>query len=163
SPCSSARWWRGRSSRSSRRWTSTSTGTWRTGGGATCSTRAPRWHWSNRARRRCWPRWKGGGRSRRRYGCGPRPGRDAGPSLAEPERRAIQVQERMLQQLLAGLQHMMEQLAQAHAARLAALEQQSVQGSNQLLQQMASLAAAVRDTGREQQAALARVAEGIAN
>jgi hypothetical protein len=84
-------------------------------------------------------------------------------ALAEPERRAIQVQERMLQQLLAGLQHMMEQLTQAHAHRLATLEQQAAQANAQLLQQMAAVAAAVRDTGREQQAALARVAEGIAN
>ncbi len=49
-----------------------------------------------------------------------------------------------------------------HAQRLAALEQQAAQGSGQLMQQMAALAAAVRDTGREQQAALVRISETIA-
>jgi biopolymer transport protein ExbB/TolQ len=83
-------------------------------------------------------------------------------ALAEPERRAIALQERMLGQLLQGLQQAMEQTLQTHAQRLAALEQQSNQAHAQLLQQMASLAVAVRDTGREQQQALARVAESVA-
>jgi hypothetical protein len=84
-------------------------------------------------------------------------------AMAEPERRAAQMQDRMLQQLLAGLQHTLEQTLHTHAQRLQALEQQSVQGSTQLLQQISALALAVRDTGREQQAALMRVAEGVAN
>jgi len=46
-------------------------------------------------------------------------------ALAEPERRAIAVQERMLHQLLQGLQQAMEQTLQTHAQRLAALEQHS--------------------------------------
>jgi hypothetical protein len=68
----------------------------------------------------------------------------------------------MLGQLFAGLKQAMEQTLQTHAQRLAALEQHSAQATAQLMQQLANLAAAVRDTGREQQASLARVAEGIA-
>jgi biopolymer transport protein ExbB/TolQ len=83
-------------------------------------------------------------------------------TLAEPERRAIQTQERMVQQLVGGLQQAMEHMLQGHAQRLAALEQQSVAMTSQLMQQIANLAMAVRDTGREQQAALVRVAEGVA-
>jgi biopolymer transport protein ExbB/TolQ len=83
-------------------------------------------------------------------------------ALAEPERRAIQAQEHMLQQLFAGLKQAMEQTLQTHAQRLAALEQHSMQTTAQLMQQLANLAVVVRDAGREQQASLARVAEGIA-
>lgn len=82
--------------------------------------------------------------------------------LGEPERRAVEVFAQAQQQLGATLGQALEQTLQAHAQRLAALEQQSVEGSARLLQQLAALAASVRDTGREQQAALLRVAEGIA-
>jgi len=83
-------------------------------------------------------------------------------ALAEPERQAVQIQEHMLQQLFNGLKQAMEQTLQTHAQRLAALEQHSMQTTAQLMQQLANLAVVVRDTGREQQASLARVAEGIA-
>jgi biopolymer transport protein ExbB/TolQ len=83
-------------------------------------------------------------------------------ALAEPERRAIALQERMLQQLLGGLQQAMEQTLQGHAQRLAALEQQSMQAHSQLFQQFAGLAAAVRDTAQQQQQSLTRVSESIA-
>jgi hypothetical protein len=74
--------------------------------------------------------------------------------LAEPEQRAADAYRHMTEQLVAGLSRAMEGTLKAHEQRLAALEQQSVQ-------QLAGLAMAVRDTGREQQQALARVAEGI--
>jgi biopolymer transport protein ExbB/TolQ len=83
-------------------------------------------------------------------------------ALGEPERRAMQAQEHMLQQLFAGLKQAMEQTLQTHAQRLAALEQHTMQTGAQLMQQLANLAVVVRDTGREQQAGLARIAEGIA-
>jgi hypothetical protein len=82
-------------------------------------------------------------------------------AMNEPERRAMQAHERLLQQLAAALKNAFEGTQQAHAQRLAALEQQSVQGSAQLLQQLAGLAASVRDTSREQQESLARVATSI--
>jgi hypothetical protein len=83
-------------------------------------------------------------------------------ALGEPERRAMQAQERMLQQLVGALKQALEGTLQTHAQRLAALEQQAVQGGSQLMQQLAALAAAVRDTARDQQASLAKVAESIA-
>jgi hypothetical protein len=56
----------------------------------------------------------------------------------------------------------MEETLRVHEERLAVLEKQTVQGTAQLVQQLAGLAVAVRDTGQQQQHALARVAEGIA-
>ncbi len=82
-------------------------------------------------------------------------------TLAEPERRAIQVQERMLQQLLLGLQQAMEHTLHSQAQRLATLENQTVQATSQLMQQLGNLAMAVRDTSREQVGALMQVAETI--
>jgi biopolymer transport protein ExbB/TolQ len=65
------------------------------------------------------------------------------------------------EQLAAALEAALEKTLEAHARRLAALEGQAVEQSARLLEQMAALAAAVRDAGREQQASLARVAEGV--
>jgi hypothetical protein len=55
----------------------------------------------------------------------------------------------------------MTQTLQAHGQRLATAEQQSTKGIADLTQQLAALAVAVRDTAREQQAALVRIAESI--
>jgi hypothetical protein len=82
--------------------------------------------------------------------------------LAEPERRAAETYTRLSEHVAAGLRRAMEETLRTHEQRLAALEHQSVQGMTQLAQQLAGLAVAVRDTGREQQQALVRVAEGIA-
>jgi biopolymer transport protein ExbB/TolQ len=83
--------------------------------------------------------------------------------LAEPERRAAETYQRMTEQLIAGLGRAMQATLKMHEERLAVLEQQSVQGTAQLVQQLTGLAVAVRDTGREQQQSLTRVAEGIAS
>ena len=82
-------------------------------------------------------------------------------ALAEPERRAIALQERMLHQLLQGLQQAMNRRCKLTPS-VGRLEQQSTQARSQLLQQLAALAVVVRDTGREQQQSLVRVSEGIA-
>jgi hypothetical protein len=83
-------------------------------------------------------------------------------TLHEPERRAQATYQHMTEGLVAGVQQALERTLTLHEQRLAALEQQSLQGSAQLMQQLAGLAVAVRDTGREQQQSLVKVAEGIA-
>jgi hypothetical protein len=84
-------------------------------------------------------------------------------ALGEPERRAAAAYQQVQQQLTAALGRALDETIDAYAKRLAALEQQSVQQSTHLLQQLAAVAAAVRDTGREQQEALRKVAEGVAS
>jgi hypothetical protein len=82
--------------------------------------------------------------------------------LAEPERRAAETYQRMTENLVTGLGRAMEQTLRVHEQRLNALEQQSAQATTQMLQQLAGVAMAVRETGQQQQQALSRVAESIA-
>ncbi len=82
--------------------------------------------------------------------------------LAEPQRRVAETCGAMTAQLVAGIRQGMEETLATHAERLLALEKQSAQGTMHLLQQLAGVATAVRDTAREQQQTLARLAEGIA-
>jgi hypothetical protein len=83
-------------------------------------------------------------------------------SLAEPERRAVETYQLQQKHFTSALSGALEQTMQAHAQRLSALEQRSAETMTGLMQQMSGLASAVRDTAREQQAALVRVAESIA-
>lgn len=75
-------------------------------------------------------------------------------ALESPERQAAD-------RLGLALTQAMEQTQHAHAGRLAALEQKTAETTGALVQQLAALAAAVRDTAREQQAGLVRVAEAV--
>jgi hypothetical protein len=84
-------------------------------------------------------------------------------ALGEPERRAAAVYQQVQQQLTTALGQALDQTIDAYAKRLAALEQQSLQQATQLLQQLAAVASAVRDTGQQQQEALRQVAEGVAS
>ncbi len=83
-------------------------------------------------------------------------------ALAEPERRATETYAQQQHHFAGALATGMEVALQAHAQRLAAAEQRSAETTTMLLQQIATLAHAVRDTGREQQTALVRVADSIA-
>jgi biopolymer transport protein ExbB/TolQ len=82
-------------------------------------------------------------------------------AMAEPQRQAAEMLQQAQAQLLAGLTEGLERSLAAHDRRLAEMEQQTAQAGTQIMQQLAGLAIAVRDTGRDQQQALARVAEGI--
>jgi biopolymer transport protein ExbB/TolQ len=83
-------------------------------------------------------------------------------ALAEVERRAAEGHARQQERVAAALETALERTLQTHAQRLAGLEKHAVEQSARLFEQMAALAAVVRDTGREQQAALVRVGEGLA-
>lgn len=82
-------------------------------------------------------------------------------ALGEPERRAALFYQQAQQQLTQALGQALDETANAYQQRLYALEQHTLQQSGQLLQQMASLAAVIQETGREQQQALQQVAEGV--
>lgn len=83
-------------------------------------------------------------------------------AMAEPQRRAAEMMRQAHEQVLVGLAQVLAESLAAHDKRLAGMEQQTAQAGAQLIQQLAGLAMAVRDTGREQQAALTRVAESVA-
>jgi hypothetical protein len=82
-------------------------------------------------------------------------------SLSAPERRVAGLYEELQTRLTTAMQQAMESTAHVHAQRLAALEQHMVQQSTHLLQNLAGLAAAIRDVGQQQTVALVKVAEGI--
>jgi hypothetical protein len=75
-------------------------------------------------------------------------------SLAGAEKRAAG-------KLAVALDEALERTLKAHTARLAEAEKRTAEQGRQLFEQMTQLAAAVRDTAREQQVALTRVADGV--
>ncbi|MGL4554129.1 MAG: hypothetical protein ACRC33_23445, partial [Gemmataceae bacterium] len=79
-----------------------------------------------------------------------------------PGAMAVQAFEQIHQHLLGGLAAALEQTLTQHAERLGSLEQQSVAQTGQLMQQLGQVAAAVRETGRQQQESLTEVARSIA-
>jgi hypothetical protein len=83
-------------------------------------------------------------------------------ALVEMRRQTAQVQAADRESLSAALETALERTLEAHGQRAAAVEKQALDQGGRLFEQLGALAAAVRDTGREQQAALARVGEGIA-
>jgi biopolymer transport protein ExbB/TolQ len=83
-------------------------------------------------------------------------------TLAETERRAQETYASQSERMTTALETAMEQTLTGHAARLAALEKQSLELSTKLLEQLAALSSAVRDTGREQQAAIVRFSDSMA-
>jgi hypothetical protein len=67
------------------------------------------------------------------------------------------------ERLTAALESALERTLETHSHRLAALEQQAVDGSAQWMERLVGLASAVRETGREQQTALAQVSQAVAS
>jgi biopolymer transport protein ExbB/TolQ len=66
------------------------------------------------------------------------------------------------ERLAAALENALERTLQSHAERLTALEEQAVRRSAELLRELAAVAEAVRDAGREQREALTQAADAIA-
>ena len=85
-----------------------------------------------------------------------------GATIAEMDKRSEAVHAAPREQFMGAVQQALELALTAHAQKLSAMEGKSVERTSKMVETMASLAAAVRDTGREQQAALTRVAEGVA-
>jgi hypothetical protein len=80
-------------------------------------------------------------------------------TLDEMDYRRQEEEKRQQERFTGALEKALERTQHSHAQRLAALEKQAIEQSAGLLQQLAALATAVRETAREQQAGLARVAE----
>jgi biopolymer transport protein ExbB/TolQ len=85
-----------------------------------------------------------------------------GTTVAEMDKRFEAFHAGPREQFIGTVQQALELALTAHAQKLSAMEGKSLERTGKLVETMASLAAAVRDTGREQQAALVRVAEGVA-
>jgi hypothetical protein len=82
-------------------------------------------------------------------------------TLQEVVNQRLEQEKRQQEQFTGALHAALEQTFQGHAQEMATLQQQAVEGTRRLLEQMTTLANAVRDTGREQQTALIRVAEAV--
>ncbi len=83
-------------------------------------------------------------------------------ALAEVEKRAAEALRQQQEQITAALAAALEKTLENHAQRLVAFEKQAIEQSARLFEQFGAVAVAVRDTGREQQASLARVGEAVA-
>jgi len=84
-----------------------------------------------------------------------------GKALEAVDLRRADAEKRQLERTSVGMEKALERTLQTHAQRLAELEKQAVERSSNLLQQLTTVAQTVRDTGREQQAGLVRVAEAV--
>jgi biopolymer transport protein ExbB/TolQ len=80
----------------------------------------------------------------------------------QSERQRAGAEDHRQQRLTAALGEALEKTLEAHARRLAALEKQALDQGAGILERMTALATAVREAGREQEAALARVGEALA-
>lgn len=80
---------------------------------------------------------------------------------SEADRRHTEIGKRFQQDLLAGLRTALDQTLETHARRLAELERQAVSQGGGFLERIAAQAAAVCDSGRQQQETLAGLLTGI--
>ncbi len=83
-------------------------------------------------------------------------------ALAEVDRRRAEADERQAQRIVAALEKALDQTLVTHTHRLMAWEQQAVERGTGVVERLAAQAAAVCDAGREQQAAVAKLVQGIA-
>jgi hypothetical protein len=82
-------------------------------------------------------------------------------TLQELVYRRAEEEKRQQEHFASALQTALERTLQSHARQMAALQEHTMEGTARLLEQMNALAQTVRETGREQQAALLRVAEAV--
>jgi biopolymer transport protein ExbB/TolQ len=83
-------------------------------------------------------------------------------ALTEQERRLREATARQQEQMAGALEVALRGTLQTHSQLLAGLEKQALEQSAHLFEQLGALANVVRDYGRDQQAALGRVGEGLA-
>lgn len=82
-------------------------------------------------------------------------------AMEQADRRRAEADRQQQERLSTALEAALERTLQTHTQRLAALEKQAVDQSAAWLEQLAALAASVRETARAQQAALLEVAESV--
>jgi biopolymer transport protein ExbB/TolQ len=83
-------------------------------------------------------------------------------ALTENERRMREGSTRQLEQMAAALEMALKSTLQTHSQLLSTLEKQSLEQGTRLFEQLGALASVVRDYGHDQQAALARVGDSLA-
>ncbi len=83
-------------------------------------------------------------------------------ALTENERQMHEASARQQEQMAGALEAALKGTLQTHSQLLAGLEKQAIEQSTRLFEQLGALASVVREQGRDQQAALARVGEGLA-
>jgi biopolymer transport protein ExbB/TolQ len=84
-------------------------------------------------------------------------------ALDQADKRRTEAEDRQQKRLTASLEAALERTLETHARRLAALEKQLVEQSTGLVERLGALAETVRETGREQLAALVQAAQGMAS
>ncbi len=82
-------------------------------------------------------------------------------ALTENERRIQESAARQQDQMAGTLEAALKNTLQTHSQWMTAWEKQSVERGSKLFEQLAALASVVRDYGRDQQSALARVGEAL--
>jgi hypothetical protein len=80
----------------------------------------------------------------------------------ESERRRKEAEQAQIDLVTDALESALEHTMEMHTRRLAELEKQTVEHTSGMLERLTGLAAAVRDSGKEQQASLAKVAQAVA-
>lgn len=83
-------------------------------------------------------------------------------ALKEADQRRHGIEHKQEERLMATLETALERTLQTHSRHLVTLEQQAVDRGAGLMDRLVGLAAAVRETSQEQQAALAQVSQGVA-
>jgi hypothetical protein len=83
-------------------------------------------------------------------------------ALAEVDRRRAEADERQAQRIVTALEKALDQTLVTHTHRLMAWEQQTVERGAGVVERLAAQASAVCEAGREQQAAVAKLVQGIA-
>jgi hypothetical protein len=83
-------------------------------------------------------------------------------TLEEMERRRAEAEQRQQDRLAAAIEAALEKTLRSHAQHLAGLEKQTLQQTNAVLERLTALATSVRDASREQQTALAQLAQAVA-
>jgi hypothetical protein len=84
-------------------------------------------------------------------------------AVQEADGRRHETEQRLQDRLTAALETALERTLETHSRRLAALDQQVLERGTRLTDRLNELAATVRETGREQQQALAQVSREIAD
>jgi hypothetical protein len=83
-------------------------------------------------------------------------------ALTEQDRRLHEASARQQEQMAGALEAALKGTLQTHSQLLTGMEKQALEHSARLFEQLGALASVVREYGRDQQAALGRVGEGLA-
>jgi len=82
-------------------------------------------------------------------------------SFEETDKRRVEAEQRVQGRIAEGLEAAMQKTLETHAQRLLEVERQSGTQTNLLIEKLSGLASAVRESGREQQTLLSRVAQAM--